>query len=88
MLSIKRMKVGMHICGMEEALLLTYHLSLQVLLILQLQELLFLHHTAVMAAAELAAAELAAVAAVALGSSSFNLQLIIPIVFPYIFETQ
>jgi hypothetical protein len=41
-----------------------------------------------MAAAELAAAELAAVAAVALGSSSFNLQLIIPIVFPYIFETQ
>jgi hypothetical protein len=38
-----------------------------------------------MAVAELAVAELVAAAVAALGSSSFNLQLIIPIVFPYIF---
>jgi hypothetical protein len=51
--------VDTHIYGMEEALPLIYHPSLQVLLILQLLEHLFLHHMVVTAVAELAVAELA-----------------------------
>jgi hypothetical protein len=58
--------VDTHIYGMEEALPLIYHPSLQVLLILQRLEHLFLHHMVVTAAAVVAAVELAVVAAVEL----------------------